>query len=92
MIKLDFNLINLWRTDKVWNILYSKYGSITKNKSWEFNIYRTSSIINVEFHWTLKGDHAGMRVMMGILGYEVELNLYDTRHWDYDTNTWKVYP
>ena len=91
MINLKFNIANPWRTDKIWNILWSKYGSITENKAWEYNGYRTGNIINVEFHWTLQGDHAGARLMLGLFGYEVELDFYDTRHWNYDQNTWECY-
>ena len=91
MINLDFSIVNPWRTDKIWNILWSKSGSITRNKSWEFNGYHTGNIINVEFRWTLQGDHAGAYLMLGVFGYQVELHFYDTRHWDYDANTWKCY-
>ena len=91
MIQLNFNIVNPQRTNKVWNILWSKSRLITKNKAWEFNGYRTDHIINIEFQLTLQGDHAGARIMLGLFGYEVELAFYDTRHWDYDTNTWKCY-
>lgn len=91
MINLKFNIDNPWRTNKVWNILWTKYGSITENKAWEFNGYHTGNIINVEFHWTFQGDHAGSRLMIGLFGYEVELDFYDTRHWDFEKNTWKCY-
>jgi len=29
--------------------------------------------------------------MLGLLGYDVELQFYDTRHWNYDANTWECY-
>ena len=89
MINLDFSIVNPWRTSKVWDILWNKSGSFSKNKAWEFNGYRTGRIINLEFEWTLQGDHAGARIMLGVFGYEVELAFYDTRHWDYDLATWK---
>jgi hypothetical protein len=91
VINLNFSIANPWRTDKVWDILWSKSGSITRNKAWEFNGYRTGYFIDVEFCWTLQGDHAGARIMWGVFGYEVELQFYDTRHWNYDTNTWECY-
>jgi len=91
MIQLNFNIVNPRRTNKVWNILWSKYGSITKNKAWEFNGYRTGHIINIEFQLTFQSDHAGARLMLGLFGYEVELDFYDTRHWNYDQNTWESY-
>jgi len=80
-----------WRSAKIWDILWSKSGSISQHKAWEFNGYRTGHIINVDFHWTLRGDHAGARLMFGVFGYEIELEFYDTRHWNYDANTWECY-
>jgi hypothetical protein len=91
MINLDFSIVNPWRTDKIWDILWSKSRLITQNKAWEFNGYRTGRIINLQFEWTLQGDHAGTRIMLGVFGYEAELAFYDTRHWDYDLATWKCY-
>ena len=88
MINLDFSIVNPWRTDKIWDVLWSKSRLITQNKAWEFNGYRTGRVINLEFEWTLQGDHAGARIMLGVFGYEVELAFYDTRHWNYDANTW----
>jgi hypothetical protein len=29
--------------------------------------------------------------MLGLLGYSVEFHFYDTRHWDFETNTWVKY-
>jgi hypothetical protein len=80
-----------WRTSKVWDILWNKSGSFAKNKAWEFNGYRTGYLISLEFEWTFQGDHAGARIMLGLLGYDVELQFYDTRHWNYDANTWECY-
>jgi hypothetical protein len=48
----------------------------------EFNGYRTSHIVDVEVDLTVKGDHAGARVMLVLLGYGAELHFYDMRHWD----------
>ena len=91
MITLNFGIAMPWRSSKVWDILWNISRSVTKHKAWEFNGYRTGRLINVDFHWTLQGDHAGARLMLGVFGYEVELQFYDTRHWNYDTNTWECY-
>ena len=91
MINLNFSMAMPWRSAKVWDILWNISRSVTKHKAWEFNGYRTGRLINVDFHWTLQGDHAGARLMLGVFGYEVELQFYDTRHWNYDTNTWECY-
>ena len=91
MINLNFSMAMPWRSAKVWDILWNISRSVIKHKAWEFNGYRTGRLINVDFHWTLQGDHAGVRLMLGVFGYEVELQFYDTRHWNYDTNTWECY-
>ena len=91
MINLNFSIAMPWRTSKVWDILWNKSGSFSKNKAWEFNGYRTGYLISLEFEWTFQGDHAGARIMLGLLGYDVELQFYDTRHWNYDANTWECY-
>ena len=91
MINLNFSISNPWQTNKIWNTLWTKNGLFTENKAWEFNGYRTSRIINIEFEWTLRGDHAGARIMLGVFGYEIDLAFHDRRHWDYDLATWKCY-
>jgi len=91
MITLNFGIAMPWRSAKIWDILWNKSGYISEHKAWEFNGYRTGYLINVDFHWTLRGDHAGARLMFGAFGYEIELEFYDTRHWNYDANTWECY-
>jgi len=53
------------------------------------NGYRTNHIVNVDFQFNPVGDHAGASIMLGLFGYDVELHFYDTRHWNYLTNTWE---
>lgn len=36
-------------------------------------------------------DHAGFRLDLTIWSWTLYLNLYDSRHWDYETNDWKKY-
>jgi hypothetical protein len=89
MILVNFNIHNPW--SDTWIILWTKSGSFTKHKAWEFNGYQTSRIIDIEFNLKPRGDHAGARIMLGLFGYDVELHFYDVRHWNYDTNTWETY-
>ena len=89
MINLNFTISNPWSSR--WDILWSNRKLIGKNKAVEFNGYRTNHIINVDFNFKPAGDHGGARIMLGLFGFDVELHFYDTRHWDYTTNTWEVY-
>jgi len=89
MINLQFNIYNPWSSR--WTILWNKSKSIGKNKAVEFNGYRTNHIINIDFSFKPAGDHGGAWIMLGLFGFDVELYFYDTRHWDYLTNTWEYY-
>jgi len=88
MIDFSLNISNPW-SDR-WDILWNRSKLLGKNKAVEFNGYRTYHIINVNFEFRPTGDHGGVRLMLGLLGYVVELHFYDTRHWDYETNTWET--
>jgi len=88
MINLNFNLANPW--SDTWTILWNKSSLLGKHKGWEFNGYRTNHIVNIEFHFKPVGDHGGVRVMLGLFGFSSELHFYDTRHWDYEKNTWET--
>ena len=89
MINLNFNVYNPW--SDTWTILWNRSRFIGKNKAVEFNGYRTNHIINVDFNFKPVGDHGGVRIMLGLLGHNVELHFYDIRHWNYLTNTWEYY-
>lgn len=60
-------------------------------KGLELNAYKTNTVVNVELRITTRCDHAGLHLMLGLLGYEVELHYYDTRHWNSETDTWEIY-
>jgi len=91
---IDFNFaisnpqINNW--DR-FNLLKSKSGLFKNHKAWEFNTYCDIDIIRVALSLNFNSDHAGLNIKIGLFGYMIEYTIYDTRHWDYDTNTWKVY-
>jgi len=70
--------------------LFTKHGLLGKGtRAWEFNGYATHQIIDFNFDIrTGKVDHPGVSLMIGLLGYSLELTVYDTRHWD---SEWGVY-
>lgn len=54
----------------------------------------------VEKHWNLfeiyfgltnHCDHAGLKFNFEILGLCFSFNIYDRRHWNYETNTWEIH-
>jgi hypothetical protein len=69
----------------------TKHGILTQNKAWEFNIYRTATIFSKSLDLSMRRDHAGLRVEIGLLGYDFEFQIYDVRHWDYEKNTYSTH-
>lgn len=71
-----------------------KYGRITEWKGWElqWDHWGWHKILDLEVRFSLKGeDHAGLYLEFGLLGYSIMFSVYDSRHWDYENNTWEVY-
>jgi hypothetical protein len=89
MIYLSLNLSNPW--SRKWQIVKSLSRQLTRNTYAEFNIYRTGNILGLEVNWTLRQDHAGVRLQLGLVGWEVEMHVYDIRHWNSTTENWETY-
>jgi hypothetical protein len=89
MINFNFTINNPWSNR--WSIIWFKNGLLPKHKAWEFNVYRTHYLVDVETHLTFKGDHAGFLLTIGLFGYAVEFRIYDTRHWNYEKDGWEIY-
>ena len=67
-------------------------GRLIKHKAWELeHTFYSGVLLDVDVRWTYKQDHAGLELVIGLLGYGVHFRLYDTRHWNYDTNSWEEY-
>lgn len=90
MIHLCFNITNPL-TDR-FNNLYCRSGKLpVKHKFWEIQILKSDNIVSFDLQITTRQDHAGIKFWLGLFGYSINFNLYDSRHWDYKTKNWKVY-
>ena len=87
MINFNFFIVNPFRDH--FKIERCFHGTLTKYKSWEANSYRTSNIVALALSYTTKGDHAGLQIEFGLLGYNFEFCIHDIRHWDYEKNQWE---
>ena len=90
---IGFNLA-IFEDHNHWKNLFNRSGKTRwPNKAWEIegHSFGWGDLIAFEFAWTRKTDHAGVRLKLGLLGYQVEAQFYDTRHWDEDTNDYVVY-
>lgn len=89
MIYVNLNIDNPF-SDR-WSTIFNKNGLLPKHKAWEFNGYRTNHLFNVGFKLNFKGDHAGLQIELGLLGRSLEFSVYDTRHWNYEKDSWEIY-
>lgn len=64
---------------------------ISSFKIFEFDIVYSNSKPWFLLHldWSRNTDHAGLNFEICLFGYSIESKIYDTRHWDYENNTWK---
>lgn len=77
---------NRWASIKCWS------GSTPfKHKYWEVQIMKSCELFRIEFNWTVREDHAGLRLELGLLGYQIDFSFYDSRHWDIEKNDWMQY-
>ena len=68
-----------WRSNR-WEIIKTLSSKLSTNWACEFNLYATHSFIMIDARLQPQGDHRGIFVMLGLLGYALDLNIYDIRH------------
>ncbi len=79
MINFSFGLRNPF-SDR-WDNIYNRSAVLGK-KAVEFEVYRDTTIVSFAFRWNIRQDHAGMNLELGLFGYTVSAQYYDTRHWN----------
>jgi hypothetical protein len=88
MIYLNFNLRNPWGSG--FKSLWHKAGAtFFKNKFWEVQIIENDNWLRLEFEFTIRQDHAGANLELGLFGYEIHFTFYDNRHWNYEWDCWE---
>lgn len=81
MISFNFNLRNPW-SKQFENLWCRVYNTPFKNKCIELEVTRDFTLVSFMFSWTLRQSHAGLDLELGMFGYCVHFNFYDTRHWN----------
>ena len=92
MIDFGLRLRNPWPANAFRNI-WNGCRALTLNKNIElqFSYYAFNWFeLAVDLNWRQQ-DHAGPWITLNIFGWTLDLRLYDRRHWDDTTNTWRPY-
>ena len=90
MIAVTFNIRNPW-SDNFENLWCRAYSTPFKNKFIEIEVYKESSIVAFSLYLTTRQSHAGIDIEVGVLGYCLHFNFYDSRHWDCENKCWENY-
>ena len=90
MINFSFALINPWgkRWENVWCRVYN---TPFKNKFLELEFIKDTTVVSIAFHLSTRQSHGGLSMELGLLGYSVNFNFYDNRHWNYDEGRYFEY-
>jgi len=92
ILNIRFELTNPFDRWELFKNLGSISGRLIKHKAWELeHTYWSGQLIDLDIRWTRNTDHAGLELVVGMLGYGIHFCIYDTRHWDFDNNKWVVY-
>ena len=84
MIDINLTLRNPW-SDRFEHVR-AWSGKLFGHKGWEIEIYRSDTVAEVEVKFTVRQDHAGLTLGLGLFSYTLRAQVYDSRHWDYETN------
>jgi hypothetical protein len=89
MIYFNFNLTNPF--SHRWANIKSLAFQVSKNKFIEIEAYKDNTIVSCTLRLTTRTDHAGLMLDLGLLGYTVSFNFYDTRHWNEEAGRYYIY-
>lgn len=91
MISTHLRISNPWSNgnfDNLWN----RSWLLTKHKALELEVIKYSrNVFEVQFALSVRTDHAGLTLVIGLFGRSFHFNFYDTRHWDFEKGTWEIY-
>lgn len=81
MININFTISNPL-AENLSDIVFMKFGKLTENKYWSITLHKHPRTI-VDFHLDVstRRSHAGILLWIGLLGYFLEVEFCDRRHW-----------
>lgn len=91
MINFSLNISNPFWNDRWTSLKYWSCAKPVNHKSWEIQLMKSSELIGVDVDWTMRQDHAGIRVELALAGYKIAFSWCDTRHWHTEKNRWINY-
>lgn len=90
MIYFNVNIRNPWWWDRFESIK-CWFSEPKNNKCWEVEVMKCEELFRIEFQYTIRQDHAGLSLELGLLGYKIDIRRYDIRHWNPTEGRWMIY-
>ena len=87
MFLFNFNIRNPW-SNRFENLKSWQGRALIPNKSWEFEVMKTTDIFDFMINITHCQDHAGICITLGALGYGILFQICDDRHWNDEQKRW----
>ena len=92
---LSFSItLPTWAKSRPMKWFSSKYHcKISSNKSfeWQTDYFGWTNLFCFELDLIPTGsDHARVGLSVTVLGFMISAMIYDSRHWDYETDAWKI--
>lgn len=79
MINVSLALRNPW--SQRFRSIMNRHRTISAHKTLELSVYQSNCILEFSINVTgFRQDHVGVHLDLGLLGYTVDLSLYDHRH------------
>ena len=74
------------------NDYFFKNWKLTKNKSLEIQVAKGGDeIIGAAFRLSFNEDHAGLMIDLSLFRRSLYIQIYDTRHWNYEKGCYETY-
>jgi len=89
-------MINIWIAFRnpfpvqPFRAIWLKEKQLTQHKTAEIQISRYAfNWVELQLDLNWRGtDHAGPWFMIGLFGWQLDIRMYDRRHWNHETNSW----
>ena len=92
MIGFNLSVANPFKYQE-FQSLFDRSWSVGRYKTLEVQISRYAyNLLEVSLDTAWRGtDHAGPKLELGLLGWNISVGLQDNRHWDYVNHCWENY-
>lgn len=87
---LNFSIFNFFLNKEKFDKFLFYHRHLWGKKYFEFECdYYNYYLFKFELDFRPVGkDHGGLRLELSIFGYNLDLKIYDSRHWDWKNNRW----